>query len=79
MRREADIPWGDDPRWAAAAKALGMEEALEDAGYGEILALEGATRPLQLRSPDADAPSRLDAAVGRARRAVDRATGRARR
>ena len=54
-----------------------MEEALEDAGYGEVLALKGTARPLKLlRSPDADAPSRLDAAVGRARRAVGRATGR---
>jgi hypothetical protein len=79
VRRDSDIPWGEDPRWAAAAKALGMEEALEDAGYGEVLALEGTAQPLKLRSPDADAPSRLDAAVGRARRAVDRATGRARR
>ena len=79
VRKEADIQWGDDPRWAAAAKALGMEAALEDAGYGEILGLDGPSRPLRLRSPDADSPSRLDAAVGRARRAVDRATGRARR
>ena len=76
VRKEAEIPWGDDPRWAAAAKALHMEEALEDAGYGEILALKGAAPPLLLRSPDADAPSRLGAAVGRARRAVGRATGR---
>ena len=76
VRRDSDIPWGDDPRWAAAAKALGMEGALADAGYGEVLALAGTARPLKLRSPDADAPSRLDAAVGRARRAVGRATGR---
>jgi hypothetical protein len=76
VRRGADILWGEDPRWAEAAKALGMEEALDDAGYGEVLALEGTARPLKLRSPDADAPSRLDAAVGRARRAVGRATGR---
>jgi len=79
VRRQADIPWGEDPRWAAAAKRLGMEDVLEDAGYGEVLTLEGTAKPLTLRSPDADAPSRLDAAVGRARRAVDRATGRARR
>jgi Sulfotransferase family len=76
VRKESEIPWGDDPRWAAAAKTLGMEEALEDSGYGEVLALKGPTKPLLLRSPDADAPSRLDAAVGRARRAVGRATGR---
>ncbi len=76
VRRDSDIPWGEDPRWAAAAKALGMQGALEDAGYGEVLTLAGSARPLKLRSPDADAPSRLDAAVGRARRAVGRATGR---
>jgi hypothetical protein len=79
VRRQADIPWGEDPRWAAAAKTLGLEAVLEEAGYGEVLSLEGTAKPLTLRSPDADAPSRLDAAVGRARRAVDRATGRARR
>ncbi len=79
VRKEADILWGDDPRWAAGAKALGMEEALKDAGYGDLMTPTGSARPLKLRSPDADAPSRLDAAVGRARRAVDRATGRARR
>ena len=78
VRRESDIPWGDDPRWAAAARALGMEEAVEEAGYGGILGLTGTARPLALRSPDADSPSRLDAAVGRARRAMNRATGRAR-
>lgn len=79
VRRESDIPWGDDPRWAAAARALGMERALEDSGYGEILGLTGSAPPLGLRSPDADAQSRLDAAVGRARRAMGRATGRPRR
>ena len=79
VRSEGDIRWGDDPRWGAAARALGMEDALEDAGYGSILTLTGRTRPLKLRSPDADSASRLDAAVGRARRAVDRAKGRARR
>ena len=54
VRREADIPWGDDPRWAAAAKALDMEEALEDAGYGEILALKGTARA----APRSDRPTR---------------------
>ena len=51
VRREADIPWGDDPRWAAAAKALGMEEVLEDAGYGEVLALEGHCPPAEAPLP----------------------------
>lgn len=78
LRVEADIMWGGDPRWSEAARALGMEDALEDAGYGEVLGLQGSAPPLKLRSPDAGSPSRLDAAVGRARRAVDRATGRAR-
>ncbi len=77
VRREEEIPWADDPRWAAAAKRLGMEETLEATGYAHVLGLAGRARPLLLRSPDSGAPSRLDAAVGRARRAMDRATGRA--
>ncbi len=79
VRKDAEIPWSDDPRWAAAARELGLEKALEDAGYSEVLANAGNARPLRLRSPDADAPSRLDAAVDRARRALGRATGRTRR
>ena len=79
LRRDGEIAWGEDPRWAKAIKLLEMEEAVEDAGYGEILGLTGETRPIILRSPDSGAPSRLDAAVGRARRAVDRATGRGQR
>lgn len=79
VRREEKIAWADDPRWAAAARALGMEEVIEAVGYGQILGLEGNARPLLLESPDSGAPSRLDAAVGRARRAMDNATGRKRR
>jgi len=79
VRREEKIAWGDDPRWAAAAKALGMEDAIEAMGYGEILGLEGSTRALLLKSPDSGAPSRLGAAVSRARQAMDKATGRTRR
>ena len=79
VRREEDIAWGDDPRWAAAAKALHMEDTLEAAGYGKILGLSGSARPLLLKSPDSGSPSRLDAAVGRARRTMERATGRTRR
>jgi len=79
LRREEEIAWDEDPRWAAAARALGMEEALEVSGYSRILALDGNSRPLLLKSPDSGAPSRLDAAVGRARRAMDRTTGRTRR
>jgi hypothetical protein len=78
LRREEEIAWADDPRWAAAARALDMEETLESAGYGHVLGLDGPGRPLLLRSPDADSPSRLDAAIGRARRGFERATGRER-
>jgi hypothetical protein len=79
VRRAADIAWGDDPRWAEAARLLDMAEAIENAGYGEISDLSGHARPVLLESPDSGAPSRLGAAVGRARRAVDRATGRTHR
>ncbi|MDQ3729494.1 MAG: sulfotransferase [Actinomycetota bacterium] len=78
VRREPDIAWGDDPRWAEATRLLGMTGAIEEAGYGEISALTGETKPIRLESPDAGASSRLDAAIGRARHAVNRATGRAR-
>jgi len=78
VRRAEDIAWSEDPRWAAAAGALGMEDALEAAGYGPILRLSGKARPLLLKSPDAGSASRLDAAVGRARQAMNRATGRSR-
>ncbi|MEJ7875928.1 MAG: sulfotransferase [Solirubrobacterales bacterium] len=78
VRRDADIAWGDDPRWAEATRILEMSEAIEDAGYGEISSLAGDAHPVHLEAPDANAPSRLDAAVDRARRAMDRATGRAR-
>ena len=79
IRKEGDIAWGDDPRWAEAVRLLGMTDAVEEAGYGEILELTGDVPPIRIESPDAGAPSRLDAAVGRARRAVERATGRAQR
>ncbi|HYH62156.1 MAG TPA: sulfotransferase [Solirubrobacterales bacterium] len=78
VRRDADIVWGEDPRWAEAIGLLRMEEAITDAGYKEILELKASARMIHLESPDARSPSRLDAAVGRARRAVERATGRGR-
>jgi hypothetical protein len=56
-----------------------MEETLKATGYGRILELTGSARPLVLKSPDSGAPSRLDAAIGRARRTVERASGRDRR
>ena len=77
VQRESEITFGDDPRWAAAAEALGMGEALEAAGYGDIAELGASTaRPLVLEPPDADAPSRLSGAIARARRGVGRASGR---
>jgi len=79
VRREAEIAWAEDPRWAEATRLLGMGEAIDDAGYGEISDLSGIAQPVRLESPDSNASSRLDAAVGRARRAVERATGRTHR
>lgn len=80
VRKQADIKWGEDPRWAEAARLLGMEDALTGAGYGEILSLAStAATPVRRESPDADRPSRLDAAVNRARKGIVRATGRSRR
>ena len=75
----ADIAWGDDPRWAEAIRLLGMEDALSDAGYPEIVKLgEPGSTEIRREPPDAGAPSRLDAAVNRARRSFVRATGRGR-
>ena len=77
VRETGEIAWADDPRWAAAARALHMEDAIAEAGYGEILKLGGSSRPLRLQRPEADSASRLDSAVDLARRAVGR--GRSRR
>jgi hypothetical protein len=80
VRRTSDIPYGDDPRWAEAVRVLGMEAALDDAGYGEVAQLlASGAPPLKLESPEAGSKSRLDLAITHARRAVDRATGRGRR
>ncbi|MGH2952030.1 MAG: sulfotransferase [Solirubrobacterales bacterium] len=65
VRRDEPILHGDDPRWARAARLLGMEEALARGGYAEILALEPeGGPPLDIHPPPA--PSRLSAMLGRA-------------
>jgi hypothetical protein len=67
IRRAGDISYGDDPRWARAARLLGMEAELEGAGYGEILGLDATPEePLDLSAPSR--PSRLAGFMGRARR-----------
>ena len=67
IRRGGDVHYAEDPRWARAARLLGMEPELERAGYGEILELEPAPgEPLDLDPPAAR--SRLAGLVGRARR-----------
>jgi hypothetical protein len=67
IRRGGDVHYADDPRWARAARLIGMEAALEAAGYGEILELEAAPgEPLDLAPPAAR--SRLAGFMGRARR-----------
>ncbi len=64
IRRESPIHLADDPRWGRAARLLGMEEELEQAGYQEILALDdGAALDLDPPPPR----SRLSGIVGRAR------------
>ena len=79
VRRDADIPWAEDPRWAEAARLLGMDEAVDEAGYGEIASLARPGTAVALEPPGSSSASRLDLAVGRARKAVERATGRPRR
>jgi hypothetical protein len=67
IRRGGDVHYADDPRWARAARLIGMEPELERAGYGEILELEQAPgEPLDLDPPEAR--SRLAGFMGRARR-----------
>jgi hypothetical protein len=67
IRREADVHLPDDPRWARAARLLGMEGELERTGYGNILTLEpGPGEPLDLSPPPRR--SRLAGFMGRARR-----------
>jgi len=67
IRRGGDVHYADDPRWARAARLLGMEPAIERAGYGDVLELEDAPgEPLDLDPPAAR--SRLAGFMGRARR-----------
>ena len=67
IRRGGDVHYADDPRWARAARLLGMEAELGRAGYGELLELEPAPgEPLDLAPPAAR--SRLSGFMGRARR-----------
>ncbi len=66
IRRDAEIRFADDPRWARAARVIGAENELERAGYGEILALDPDGEPLDLTPPPAR--SRLSGFIGRAKR-----------
>lgn len=66
---------GDDPRWAQAARLLGMEEALAAAGYGDVLDLDPDHGELDLTPPPA--PSRLSAMLGRAQRRLAERRGEA--
>lgn len=68
IRRDATVHLGNDPRWARAARLLGMEAQLEQAGYGEILDLEAAGGDLDLTPPPR--PSPLAGFIGRAKRRV---------
>jgi hypothetical protein len=80
VRRENEITFADDPRWAAAAEALDMTEALEAAGYGHDWTEATPTTALALDPPATDEPSsRLSGAITRARRGVGKASGRRRR
>ena len=66
IRRDASVHLADDPRWARAARLVGMERELERAGYAEILELEAPGTDLDLTPPEPR--SRLAGFVGRARR-----------
>jgi hypothetical protein len=66
VRRDSGLHLGDDPRWARAARLLGMQPELERTGYGEILELDPAPgEPLDLTPPRP--ASRLAGLIGRAR------------
>ena len=60
------VQHGEDPRWARAARAVGMEGGIDRAGYGEIAGLDPDGEELDLSPPPA--PSRLAGLIGRARR-----------
>jgi hypothetical protein len=42
VRRPAEIPFGDDPRWGEAVERLGISEAVAAAGYGSLTGTEAA-------------------------------------
>jgi hypothetical protein len=65
--KEGTVQHASDPRWAAAARTIGLETALAEAGYGEILELSAAApAPFDLDPPPP--PSRLSAMLRRTRR-----------
>ncbi len=66
VRPAEDLHLGEDPRWARAARLLGMERALDRAGYGEILELEPPGTELDLTPPPRLSP--LFGLLTRARR-----------
>jgi hypothetical protein len=78
VRRDPSIHLRDDPRWARAARRLGMEAALRTAAYPEVLALEPEPGPpLDLSPPPA--PSRLSAMLGRTQQRLAERRGLRRR
>jgi hypothetical protein len=77
LRRDATIHLGDDPRWARASRLIGLEPALERAGYAELLELDPDRSPLDLAPPRP--PSRLSGFIGRAKRRSRSLGGRAAR
>jgi hypothetical protein len=66
MRRDTGVHLGDDPSGARAARLIGLEPELEQAGYAEILELDPDLAPLDLMPPPPR--SRLSGLIGRARR-----------
>jgi Sulfotransferase family len=71
IRRQARVRHADDPRWAKAARLIGMEPELRRAGYAGILDLDAdPDEPLDLSPPPPR--SRLAGLVGRARRRARR-------
>jgi Sulfotransferase family len=77
IRRDATVHLGDDPRWARAARLIGLEPEIERAGYAEILELDPDRSPLDLTPPRPR--SRLSGFIGRARRRSRSLGGRAAR
>jgi hypothetical protein len=71
IERQTRIRYAEDPRWAKAAKLIGMEAELERAGYAGILELDlDPEQPLDLTPPPQR--SRLAGFMGRARRLAAR-------